>query len=330
MKSFRVAFFVLLLSFQLQLFSTFGKSDDDCASDDFVEDSSTARKLKIVAIFTIFFSGSIGILAPIIGNTLAFLKPESNFFFLVKAFAAGVILATGFIHILPESFERLGSECLPDDPWHKFPFAGFVAMLAAIGTLFIDCFATGYFNRFHQKNGPDTEQQGLDQTSGFDPLIIRHRVVSQVLELGIVVHSVIIGISLGTSNTPSTIRPLLIALCFHQFFEGMGMGGCIVMARFKWKTIATMVFFFSLTTPVGIGIGMGISSSYNENSTTSLIVQGILDSAAAGILIYMALVDLLVADFMNPKVQNSRTLQIEVNVCLLIGTGLMSLIAKWA
>ncbi|KMZ67323.1 Zinc transporter protein [Zostera marina] len=201
--------------------------------DDSGEDSSTARKLKIVAIFAIFFSGYVGILAPIIGNSLAFLKSDSNFFFLVKAFAAGVILATGFIHILPESFERLGSECLPDDPWHKFPFAGFVAMLAAIGTLFIDCFATGYFIRFHlhhdQNNGPDTEQQGLDQTSGFDLLIIRHRVVSQVLELGIVVHSVIIGISLGTFNTPSTIQPLLIVLCFHQFFEGMGMGGCIVM-----------------------------------------------------------------------------------------------------
>lgn len=332
MNGFVVVFLILLLSFISQLPSTFAESDN-CAGEESGEDSSAARKLKIVAIFAIFFSGSIGILSPIIGNSLAFLKPESNFFFLVKAFAAGVILATGFIHILPESFERLGSDCLPENPWHNFPFAGFVAMLAAIGTLFIDCFATGYFNRSHQhqKNEPnDAEQQHLYQASDFDPVIIRHRVISQVLELGIVVHSVIIGIALGTSNTPSTIRPLLIALSFHQFFEGMGMGGCIVMARFKWKTILTMVFFFSLTTPVGIGIGMGISSSYNENSTTSLIVQGVLDSAAAGILIYMALVDLLVADFMHPKVQNSPTLQIGVNGCLLVGTGLMSLIAKWA
>lgn len=49
----------------------------------------------------------------------------------------------------------------------------------------------------------------------------------QVLELGIVVHSVIIGISLGASDSPSTIRPLVAALSFHQFFEGMGLGGCI-------------------------------------------------------------------------------------------------------
>ena len=49
----------------------------------------------------------------------------------------------------------------------------------------------------------------------------------QVLELGIVVHSVIIGISLGASESPKTVRPLVAALTFHQFFEGMGLGGCI-------------------------------------------------------------------------------------------------------
>lgn len=49
----------------------------------------------------------------------------------------------------------------------------------------------------------------------------------QVLELGIVVHSVIIGISVGTSESAKTIKSLVAALTFHQFFEGMGLGGCI-------------------------------------------------------------------------------------------------------
>ncbi|KAL2644774.1 hypothetical protein R1flu_012361 [Riccia fluitans] len=56
---------------------------------------------------------------------------------------------------------------------------------------------------------------------------IRHIVISQVLELGIVAHSVIIGVSLGVSNSSCTIRPLFGALCFHQFFEGFALGGCI-------------------------------------------------------------------------------------------------------
>jgi len=51
------------------------------------------------------------------------------------------------------------------------------------------------------------------------------------LELGIVVHSVIIGVSLGASESPNTIRPLVAALSFHQFFEGMGLGGCITQVK---------------------------------------------------------------------------------------------------
>lgn len=49
----------------------------------------------------------------------------------------------------------------------------------------------------------------------------------KVLEVGIVVHSVITGISLGASESPKTVKPLVTALSFHQFFEDMGLAGCI-------------------------------------------------------------------------------------------------------
>ena len=88
--------------------------------------------------------------------------------------------------------------------------------------------------------------------------------------------------------------------------------------------------FFSLTTPLGIAIGIGISSFYNDNSPTALIVGGVFNSASAGILIYMALVDLLAADFMNPRLQSNLRLQIGANASLLIGAACMSVLAKWA
>lgn len=53
----------------------------------------------------------------------------------------------------------------------------------------------------------------------------------QILEMGIVSHSVIIGLSLGVSRSPCTIRPLVAALSFHQFFEGFALGGCIAQVR---------------------------------------------------------------------------------------------------
>ena len=91
-----------------------------------------------------------------------------------------------------------------------------------------------------------------------------------------------------------------------------------------------MALFFSLTTPVGIAIGIGISNVYKENSPTALIVEGVFNAASAGILIYMSLVDLLAADFMNPKMQSNGRLQAGANIALLLGAGCMSLLAKWA
>jgi zinc transporter 1/2/3 len=51
--------------------------------------------------------------------------------------------------------------------------------------------------------------------------------------MGILVHSVIIGLSLGASKSSKTIKPLVAALSLHQFFEGVGLGGCISQVTIK-------------------------------------------------------------------------------------------------
>lgn len=343
-------FFFLLLVLPL-----LASAECSCESSDEDTNKSKALEFKLVAIITILIASGLGVSLPILGNRIPSLNPENNIFFMIKAFAAGVILATGLIHILPDAFHNLTSPCLGQTPWGNFPFAGFVAMLSAICTMMIDTFATSYYKRSHFKKAnpvnEDEEMQGeheghvhvhthkthghahgsafvLEGDESSD--LIRHRVISQVLELGIVVHSVIIGISLGASESPKTIKPLVAALTFHQFFEGLGLGGCISQARFKFRAIAIMILFFSLTTPVGITIGMGISNFYNENSPTALIVEGLFNSASSGILIYMALVDLLAADFMNPRMQSNLRLQLGAHISLLLGAGCMSLLAKWA
>lgn len=91
-----------------------------------------------------------------------------------------------------------------------------------------------------------------------------------------------------------------------------------------------MGLLFSLTTPVGIGVGIAISSVYDETSPKALVVQGLLEAAAAGILVYMALVDILAEDFTKASVQSRARLQLALNVSLLLGAGLMSLLAVWA
>jgi len=91
-----------------------------------------------------------------------------------------------------------------------------------------------------------------------------------------------------------------------------------------------MVFFFSVTTPFGIVLGILLQNVYKENSPTALIVVGVLNAVSAGLLIYMAMVDLLAADFKGPRLQSNMKLQLCCYAFALMGSGLMSLMAVWA
>nr|XP_043624290.1 zinc transporter 5-like [Erigeron canadensis] len=343
-----------LFAFLLPILITTQVFADDCTceTEEIAGNKNKALEFKLIALVSILIAGCIGVSLPFAGKVVPALRPEKYSFFVVKAFAAGVILATGFIHILPDAFKNLTSRCLKEHPWRDFPFTGLVAMVATIATLLFETLSTAYQQRVQTEivaklvgSGGDEENKGgivgahmhtrhvhshgsmlqIDNSE-----IHRYRIVSQVLELGIIVHSVIIGLSLGASKSPKTIKPLIVALSFHQFFEGLGLGGCIFQADINSLAVTLMGTLFALTTPGGIVIGILVSNTYDENSPTALIVQGVLNAAASGILIYMALVDLLSPDFKNPRMQNNKILLVVSNVSLLLGAGLMSLLAKWA
>ncbi|XP_051217881.1 zinc transporter 3-like [Lolium perenne] len=329
----------------------------DCTTATDGAEKQGATKLKLVAIASILTAGAAGVLVPVLGRSMAALRPDGDIF-AVKAFAAGIILATGMVHILPAAFDSFTSPCLHKGGGSRssFPFAGLVAMTVAMATMVIDSLAAGYYRSSHVSKAqpvdsidiPDhagDEEGRTDHvhTQGEVVIIIspeeasiadtiRHRVVSQVrvaTQTGesLLVHSVIIGVSLGASVRPPTIRPLVGALSFHQFFEGIGLGGSIVHANFKVRATIIMATFFSLTAPVGIMLGIAISSSYNVHSSTAFIIEGVFNSASAGILIYMSLVDLLATDFNNPKVHTNTKLQLMTYLALFLGAGIMSMLA---
>jgi zinc transporter 1/2/3 len=91
-----------------------------------------------------------------------------------------------------------------------------------------------------------------------------------------------------------------------------------------------MGLLFALTTPIGIAIGIAIASGYDEKSTAALLVSGIFDSISAGILVYMALVDLVATDIASKTLRASVQLQLYYYVALFCGAGAMSLLGYWA
>lgn len=121
---------------------------DDC------HDKVASTHLKVVAIAVILSTSALGVLIPFFGRRSRLFRTDGNPFMVVKAFAAGVILATAFVHMLPAAHRVLSNPCLPEDPWGKFAWAGFITMLAALGTLVMDSAATEfYMNRPEHHHG---------------------------------------------------------------------------------------------------------------------------------------------------------------------------------
>eukprot|EP00887_Chlorella_sp_A99_P002159 scaffold21.g2159.t1 len=144
-------------------------------------------------------------------------------------------------------------------------------------------------------------------------------------------HSVLIGITLGVTAGGS-FKTLLIALAFHQFFEGFAIGSAAIDSGIGAPRAALMTLVYSLTTPTGIAIGIGIRESFNQNSTATLLAEGILDSISSGILIYVVLIELL-----NPMMNQSAWLRAQrwplkllSFASLYAGAAVLALIGKWA
>ena len=152
--------------------------------------------------------------------------------------------------------------------------------------------------------------------------------IAHVLEIGIAFHSIIIGIALSVETGATKFHALLIAICFHQLFEGFALGASMQGARIvSFLHLGIMMSIFSLATPIGQVIGLGVLEMYDEESSTALQTQGIFNSFSGGILIYMALVDLIGEDFKKAYDGNLRYWMI---LALCTGFGFMSIIAIWA
>jgi len=324
--------------------------------------------LHIGAIFILVTTSLLGSISPVLASSYLSSKPDynSNASFVLRLgllFSAGTILATGFIHMLLPSVKYLTDPCLAE-VWKEdyTAFAGAFAMIAILMMQLIQFSLSSYYFRTHKSvkdiaetENPSTEGPALnlhaDQnclhthnhttapldlySSKMDTIIIQQKVKRStvfLLEAGIAIHSVIIGFALGVA-TGSEFTALLIALVFHQFFEGLALGSTIAEAQFDSRVKSfLMAGVYGITTPLGIGIGIAVRYSYSATATEALIVQGILDALSAGILIYTALVE-----FITPQItvsslfrQQSVGRKIACFVALYAGAGAMALIGRWA
>lgn len=153
-----------------------------------------------------------------------------------------------------------------------------------------------------------------------------------MIEVGVSVHSILVGLAVGVVSG-SALIPLLIALVFHQFFEGLALGARIADANLPKLSEFILGAIFSLAAPIGISVGIGVYAVLNTNGPAFLLVQGILDSLCAGVLLYTGFM-LLLHDFPQDAEIQSRGKYgflkvIIMFACLWIGLGGMAFLGKF-
>lgn len=277
-----------------------------------------------------------------------------NTFFVLKYFGTGIIISLAFCHLLQESFKTFSNECIGELAYE--PTAPAIAMGSMFVIWLIDFFGSRRLaNRkalssldAHQScepcepSSPDTKSPVADlccdsglksvaETS--DRANRRAHWDVQLLEGGIVFHSIMIGVSLGAQT--DGFSATFAALIFHQLFEGLGLGARISLLI--WPSGITssvkkhlLCLAYTLTTPVGIAIGIGVHQSFNENGEAELLAIGVLNSVSAGILLYSGLCQLLYSEWVVGDMRNASNMRVAVALIALV-SGLfgMSLIGKW-
>jgi zinc transporter 1/2/3 len=321
--------------------------------------------IRIVAIFVIFATSLMGGIPPLF---LSKFKDSSNPTTLIfRALAAGVILALALIHVLMDGVSAL-SQIMDYPLGGCCALFGVLVMVITENLSHYFMQSSGQQGIMHTHphatppSGKDLEEElvkeelELQEAKTHSKAEDSHThscvavstaanwatsnrsaahltVMAYMFELGCVVHSFLVGLALGvTVDGRSQAIALFVALIFHQGLEAIGLGSVLTRSSFsKAKSIA-MILFYSLTTPVGTAVGIAIASSYNANSITALAVQGVFDCVAAGLLLYIALIQMIAEDFtrMDGDKPKSLLFRCVLYLAMSTGSGCMAMLAIWA
>ena len=154
-----------------------------------------------------------------------------------------------------------------------------------------------------------------------------------LLEAGILFHSVFIGMALSVA-TGTTFVVLLVAISFHQAFEGLALGSRIAAVRFQPGSLKPwlMALAYGTTTPLGQALGLLIHNLYDPASLAGLLTVGFMNAISSGLLLFAGLVELLAEDFLSDESYVVLTGRRRLKACGAVvgGAALMAFVGAFA
>ena len=217
--------------------------------------------VKIISLIAIL---AVALLAGMIPLVSARLTNSERFFSLGNAFAGGLFLGVGFIHLLPEGIEMLSA--YSDFPWGAVAAtSGFAVLLLLDRILFPD----------HQ----------LGNSS--------EKLYPYVLLAMLSIHSIVAGVALGIEEYITGAVALLIGIVFHKGPAAFALIVCTHLAGLDQARQKSILVLFSVMTPLGILLGLGSGYIFLTTSAAYGALQGVFNAFAAGTFIYIAVMDII-------------------------------------
>ncbi|TYJ52306.1 hypothetical protein B9479_007092 [Cryptococcus floricola] len=317
--------------------------------------------LHIASVFVLLVASALGVFSPVVlgdrGNKNGWFGIT---FFTLKYFGTGIIislaqvfsLALQFCHLLHEAIVAFFNPCIGELSYP--PTAPSIVMASMFVIWLVDFFGSRWIAMKDAKTAQYTPRHAdpLSQSEtpvmadmaccstkvraveSFDGSSRRAHWDVNLLEGGIVFHSIMIGVSLGAQT--KGFKPTFAALVFHQLFEGLGLGSRIGMLIWP-PGIASILKKYSLCLAYTLNKlmplpfqGIGVHQSFNENGRSELLAIGILNSISAGILLYGGLCQLLYAEWVVGEMRGASGGRIGLALgALVAGMVAMGVIGKW-
>jgi zinc transporter 1/2/3 len=224
--------------------------------------------VKGLAILAIIAVGLIGGAIPM---RAARRESSARFFSLGNAFAGGIFLGAGFLHLLPDGATNLGS-------FSAYPLAALFTASGMVVLLLIDKVVFGHVE--------DDAGGGRASSPGIS---------AYVLVVILSVHSIIAGLSVGFEPKLASTLIILAAILMHKGSAAFALS--ISMERHGVPRLRQLriLGLFVLMTPLGVVIGSLASSVVTGAAASPL--EGIFDSVAAGTFIYVAILEVIAEEF---------------------------------
>lgn len=251
---------------------------------------------KIATILIIFTAGLTGGTIPM---RISLSPAGRRWLTRGNAFAGGIFLGAGLIHLLTDSQEIFGSLASDVD----YPLAFLLAGMGFLLVLFIERVLIG------------GEEEDVVATSEVRPAY------PFLLILVLSVHSIIAGTALGLEAGLIASFALFIAVLSHKGFAAFALGVSLRESAVPTSRATGVVAFFSFMTPLGVILGTVFA--HVLQSQMSLGLEAVFDGLAAGTFLYVGILEIIEEVFAKVEERWPKF------GLMAVAFGFMALLAVW-